>query len=119
MLSLPLQAREVYRILLMVPVGAFVCCCCATWWGQDLWHLHAGAGGVGVPRNQVLAGIILFVVVISAGLLVRFYMERLRLLLVPRLTAVLILVVLLMAAVSVIRTVWAWKWACRWRCSRW
>ena len=36
------------------------------------------------------------------GLLVRFYLERLRLLLVPRLTAVLILVVLLMALVSVI-----------------
>ena len=36
------------------------------------------------------------------GLLVRFYLERLRLLLVPRLTAILILVVLLMAAVSVL-----------------
>ena len=32
----------------------------------------------------------------------RFYLERLRLLLVPRLTAILILVVLLMAAVSVV-----------------
>src|SRR5690606_27976110 len=45
---------------------------------------------------------VLFGVVIGAGLLVRFYMERLRLLLVPRLTAILIVVVLLMAAVSVL-----------------
>jgi hypothetical protein len=42
------------------------------------------------------------VVVVGLGLLVRFYLERLRLLLVPRLTAVLILVVLLMALVSVV-----------------
>src|SRR3546814_6745238 len=50
----------------------------------------------------VIAGVILFVVVIGAGLVARFYLERLRLLLVPRLTAILILVVLLMALVSVL-----------------
>ena len=41
---------------------------------------------------------------VGLGLLVRFYLERLQLLLVPRLTAVLILVVLLMALVSVLAT---------------
>ena len=44
----------------------------------------------------------LFTLVVGIGLLVRFYLERLHLLLVPRLTAILILVVLLMAAISVL-----------------
>ena len=46
-------------------------------------------------ETALVAGIVLFVVVVGFGLLVRFYLERLRLLLVPRLTAILILVVLL------------------------
>ena len=50
----------------------------------------------------LIAGLVLFATIISLGLLVRFYMERLKLLLVPRLTAVLIVVVLLMALVSVV-----------------
>jgi hypothetical protein len=47
-------------------------------------------------------GIVLFVVIVSLGLLIRFYLERLRLLLVPRLTVVLTVVVLLMAGISVL-----------------
>jgi hypothetical protein len=52
--------------------------------------------------TSLFAGIVLFVLVVSMGLLVRAYMERLKLLLVPRLTAVLIVVVLIMALVSVV-----------------
>jgi hypothetical protein len=39
---------------------------------------------------------------VSLGLLIRFYLEKLRLLLVPRLTCVLTVVVLLMAGISVL-----------------
>jgi hypothetical protein len=53
-------------------------------------------------ETALVAGVSLFVLVVGFGLLVRFYLERLRLLLVPRLTAILILVVLLMLAVSVL-----------------
>lgn len=103
LLSLPLQAQEVYRILLMVPVGAFIMLLLRNLVGVKTYGTFMPVlVALAFRETQLLAGIILFVVVISAGLLVRFYMERLRLLLVPRLTAVLILVVLLMAAVSVI-----------------
>jgi hypothetical protein len=40
--------------------------------------------------------------IVSMGLLFRFYLERLRLLLVPRLAAVVTIVVLLMTAISII-----------------
>jgi hypothetical protein len=54
-------------------------------------------------RDTGLAtGVALIALVAGAGLLARFYLERLRLLLVARLTAIPILVVLLMAAASIL-----------------
>jgi hypothetical protein len=46
--------------------------------------------------------VVLFSLVVVLGLLFRFFMEHLRLLLVPRLAAVLIIVVLLMALISIV-----------------
>ncbi|MCX7557530.1 inactive transglutaminase family protein [Xanthomonadaceae bacterium JHOS43] len=103
LLSLPLQAQEVYRVLLMVPIGAFIMLLLRNLVGIKTYGTFMPVLiALAFRETQLLAGIVLFAVVIGAGLLVRFYMERLRLLLVPRLTAVLILVVLLMAAVSVL-----------------
>jgi len=103
LLSLPLQAQETYRILLMVPVGAFIMLILRNLVGvQTFGTFMPVLIALAFRETQLVAGIALFVVVVGAGLLVRFYLERLRLLLVPRLTAVLILVVLLMAFVSVV-----------------
>lgn len=103
LLSLPLQAQGVYRVLLMIPVGAFIMLLLRNLIGIKTYGTFMPILiALAFRETQLLAGIILFTLVIAAGLLVRFYMERLRLLLVPRLTAVLIVVVLLMAAVSVL-----------------
>jgi hypothetical protein len=53
-------------------------------------------------ETQLLWGVILFTTLIAMGLSIRFLLERLRLLLVPRLSAVLIVVVLLMLIISLI-----------------
>jgi len=53
-------------------------------------------------ETQLLAGVVLFSLIVGLGLLIRFYLERLKLLVVPRLAAVLIVVVLLMACFSVL-----------------
>jgi hypothetical protein len=53
-------------------------------------------------HTDLMSGVILFTLVVTLGLLARFLMEKMKLLLVPRLTAVLILVILLMCAVSVV-----------------
>ena len=103
LLSLPLQAQDVYRVLLLVPIGAFIMLLLRNLIGVKTYGTFMPVLiALAFRETQLLAGIVLFVVVISLGLLVRFYLERLRLLLVPRLTAVLILVVLLMAFVSVV-----------------
>lgn len=102
LLSLPLQAQGVYRILFMVPIGAFIMLLLRNLVGVKTFGTFMPVLiALAFRETELVAGVALFVIVVSLGLLVRFYMERLRLLLVPRLTAVLILVVLLMAFVSV------------------
>ena len=53
-------------------------------------------------KRRLLWGVVLFAIIVSLGLLIRFYLEKLRLLLVPRLTCVLTVVVILMAGISVL-----------------
>ncbi|HVF35849.1 MAG TPA: inactive transglutaminase family protein [Candidatus Saccharimonadia bacterium] len=103
LLNLPLQVQGVYRILLMVPLGAFIMLILRNIVGIKTFGTFMPVLiALAFRETQLVAGILLFTLVVSMGLLVRFYLERLRLLLVPRLTAVLILVVLLMALVSVV-----------------
>lgn len=101
--SLPLQTQNVYRILLMVPLGALVVVFLRNMIGIKSF-------GTFMPILMALAfretglfwGVILVVLMVAMGLLLRFYLERLKLLLVPRLTSVLIIVVILMLMVSLI-----------------
>lgn len=103
LLNLPLQAQEVYKILLLVPLGAFIMLILRNLIGIKTFGTFMPVLiALAFNWTGIFAGVVLFAVVISLGLLVRFYMERLKLLLVPRLTAVLIVVVLLMALVSVV-----------------
>lgn len=103
LLNLPLQTQEVYRILLMVPLGAFLMLLLRNVVGLKTFGTFMPVlVALAFREDELLTGVILFVTVVSLGLLVRFYLEKLRLLLVPRLTAVLILVVFLMALVSVV-----------------
>jgi hypothetical protein len=53
-------------------------------------------------ETGLFAGIVLLVILVSSGLAIRFYMESLKLLVVPRLAAVLIVVVGLMAMFSIV-----------------
>jgi hypothetical protein len=53
-------------------------------------------------ETQLLWGVALFSVLVGLGLAFRFYLERLKLLLVPRLASVLTMVVLLMVSLSIL-----------------
>jgi hypothetical protein len=102
LLGLPIRMQAVYGVLLMIPIGAFVMVIMrnvigVTTFGTFMPVLIA----VSFRETQLLGGIILFVMILSLGLAVRFMLEQFRLLLVPRLAAVLIIVVLLMMAVSI------------------
>ena len=99
--DLPLSAQNLYRILLMLPIGALVVALMRTVIGlPTLGTFMPVLIALAFRETQLLWGIFLFFMVTSAGLLLRFYLSRLQLLLVPRLTAILTLVILLMLGIS-------------------
>ncbi len=101
--GLPLATQSVYRVLLSVPLGILV---------LVLLRNVVGLRGFGTFMPVLIAlafrethlawGLALFTAVVSGGLVFRLYLEQLKLLLVPRLAAVLIFVVLMMAGFSVL-----------------
>lgn len=101
--SLPLHTQQVYRILLMVPVGAFLLVILRNVIGLSTFGTFMPVLiALAFRETRLIHGIVLFSLLVGLGLLVRFYLEQLKLLLVPRLAAILIVVVLLMVAVSLV-----------------
>lgn len=102
LLSLPVQTQEVYRILLLIPVGALLLVISRNLIGIKTFGTFMPVLiALAFRETELLWGLVLFVFVVSIGLIVRFYLERLRLLVVPRLAAILTVVVMLMALISV------------------
>jgi hypothetical protein len=101
--ALPIATQTVYSVLLMIPIGAFVIMLLRNFVGVKTFGTFMPVLVALAFRETRLAwGIVLFAMIVSLGLLIRFYLERLRLLLVPRLTFVLTVVVMLMAGISVV-----------------
>jgi hypothetical protein len=101
--SLPLQTQAVYRVLLLVPLGAFILVVLRNIIGIKTFGTFMPVLiALAFRETRLLWGILLFSLLVGLGLGVRFYLERLKLLLVPRLASVLIVVVLLMAALSIV-----------------
>ncbi len=101
--SLPIRTQAVYSVLLMVPIGALIMVLMRNLVGIDAFGTFMPVLiALAFRETQLLWGIVLFTVLIALGLSIRFFLERLRLLLVPRLSAVLIVVVLLMLFVSIL-----------------
>lgn len=101
--NLPVGTQNVYRILLMVPLGALVVAFMRTIVGvPTLGTFMPILVAIAFRETELAWGIALFVLITAAGLTLRFYLERLQLLLVPRLASVLVLVILLMLAISLL-----------------
>ena len=102
-LQLPVQTQGVYEVLLLVPFGILAIVLLRNFVGFSSFGTFAPVLiALAFRETELLKGILLFVLIVSLGLVFRFYMERLRLLLVPRLAAVVTIVVLLMTAISII-----------------
>lgn len=101
--TLPLSTQQVYRIILTVPIGVFLLTLLRNVIGLKTFGTFMPVLiAIAFRETHVLWGIVLFTLVVSVGLLVRLYLENLRLLVVPRLACVLIVVVLTMAGISVL-----------------
>jgi len=101
--NLPLEQQNAFRLLLMVPLGALVVVILRNLVGIK-------TSGTFMPillamsflQTQLVTGLVIFLLVVGAGLLVRAYLSRLDLLLVPRISAVVVVVIGIMASVSII-----------------
>lgn len=101
--SLPVEIQQTFRILLVIPLGVLVLVILRnvvgfTTFGTFMPVLIA----LSFRETRLVAGIVLFIVVVGTALAIRLYLESLKLLVVPRLAAVLIVVVAIMAGLSVV-----------------
>jgi hypothetical protein len=102
-LHLPVQTQSVYEVLLLVPFGILVIVFLRNFIGFNSFGTFAPVLiALAFRETELVKGILLFILIVSLGLFFRFYLERLRLLLVPRLAAVVTIVVLLMTTISII-----------------
>jgi hypothetical protein len=101
--NLPLHTQEVYQVLIMIPVGALIILLLRSFIGIHTFGTFMPVLiALSFRKTELIDGIILFTVIVSLGLSVRFYLEKLKLLLIPRLSAVLSTVVILMMTMSVL-----------------
>ena len=99
--SLPIQTQAVYSVLLMIPIGALIMVVLRNMVGIDAFGTFMPVLiALAFRETKLFWGMVLFTTLVALGLSIRFLLERLRLLLVPRLSAVLIVVVILMLVIS-------------------
>ncbi|MBI4524165.1 MAG: inactive transglutaminase family protein [Deltaproteobacteria bacterium] len=94
---LPISAQAVYHVFLVVPVGVLILVIMRNLIGMRTFGTFMPVLiALAFRETRLLSGIVLFCLLVGAGLGIRFYLEQLKLLVVPRLAAVLIIVVHLM-----------------------
>jgi len=100
---LPIQTQSVYRVLLLIPLGAFLVVIFRNVVGISTFGTFMPVLiALAFRETQLLWGMALFSLMVGLGLAFRFYLDQLKLLLVPRLASVLTMVVLLMVVLSVV-----------------
>ncbi|WP_416291063.1 7TM domain-containing protein [Nostoc sp. UHCC 0251] len=102
-LSLPLASQRVFQILVLIPIGALII---------SILHQMIGLKTFGTftpilislafRQTGLFTGIPLFVLVVIIGLLFRGYLNKLQLLIVPRLAAILTATVLVVGLLAIV-----------------
>jgi len=100
---LPNESQNTFKRLLLIPIGALAIV---------LLRVLVGikTSGTFMPillamafmQTELVPGVVMFLVIVSIGLIVRSYLSHLNLLLVARISAVLIIVVGIMAMVAIV-----------------
>ncbi len=101
--ALPVDAQQIYKIILTVPFGVFFLTIMRNVIGLRTFGTFMPVLiAIAFRETQLAWGLFLLAVVIAITLLARVYLGTLRLLVVPRLSSILIIVILAMAGVSVL-----------------
>ncbi len=103
--ELPLTTQLVYKVLVTIPVGITILVFLRQFVGfKTLGTFMPVLIGIAFRETALVNGLLLFSTLIALGLALRFYLERLQLLLVPRLAVVVIFIVIVMAGITIALT---------------
>lgn len=101
--SLPISTQTTYQLMLMIPFGVFIILVLRNIVGLNTLGTFTPVLIALAFRDTGLAfGIVFFCVIISIGLLVRAYLEHLKLQMLPRLSVVLTVVIIMIIAGSML-----------------
>lgn len=101
--DLPVATQEVYRTMIMIPIGVLLILMLRNLVGMHtLGTFTPVLVALAFRETEVIWGIIMFTVITAIGLSLRSYLEHLRLQLLSRLSVVLTFVVILMAVISLL-----------------
>jgi hypothetical protein len=101
--SLPIETQSVYHVILLLPVGVFLLVILRNLIGiRTFGTFMPVLIALAFRETQLLWGLFLFTSLIALGLGIRLYLAHLKLLVVPRLAAILIIVIFLMAIFSIL-----------------
>ncbi len=102
-LGLPASERAVFRYIVLIPIGAFVVVVMRNIVGvPTLGTFMPVLLALALLEIPLLSGLIMFLLLVAAGLWFRFLLSRLNLLVVPRVAACVVIVTLLMMLMSVV-----------------
>ncbi len=103
LLSLPLQTRQLYQVLFVLPVGVGIIVLLRVFVGIETFGTFMPALiALAFRETELLWGIVLFGLLLLIGMSIRAALDHLKLLLVSRLAVMLTIVVLAMAGISVV-----------------
>jgi hypothetical protein len=99
--GLPLQTQQTFMIMVMIPIGVLVILVLRNLGGlQTLGTFTPVLIALAFREMQLGYGIVFFTLITALGLMLRSYLEHLKLQMLPRLSVVLTFVVVLIAAIS-------------------
>lgn len=100
---LPIEEQSMFRLLLLLPLGAAVVVLCRVLVGiQTAGTFMPVLIALVFLQTSLLPGLTAFISVVALGLLLRGYLSSLNLLLVARIAALIVLVIFVISALSII-----------------
>jgi hypothetical protein len=102
-LGLPIAERAAFRYIVLIPLGAFVVVIMRNIIGvPTLGTFMPVLLALALLEIPLLRGLLMFTIIVAAGLWFRFLLSRLNLLVVPRVAACVVIVTLLMIMMTVV-----------------
>jgi hypothetical protein len=101
--SLPGSQQNAFKQILLVPLGVLIVVILRIMVGiRTMGTFMPVLFALAFIQTSLLNGLIMFFMIVFSGLFIRFYLSRLRLLLVARISAVIIVVIAIMSIMSIV-----------------